>query len=110
MLPRAIRPFLPIRFRVMIHFIGWDDCLIHSGRRGKEPMRLFPKIPVASACALVASVLMCPGQSATFTSQAIADAFVTTGPDGSLSSSNFGAAGALAVSASGLPQGEFQSV
>jgi hypothetical protein len=53
---------------------------------------------------------MCPGQSATFTSQAIADAYVTTGADGSLSSSNFGAAGALAVSASGLPQGEFQSV
>lgn len=40
----------------------------------------------------------------------IADAFVTTGATGSLSTSNFGAAGALAVAAPGLPQGEFQTV
>jgi hypothetical protein len=36
-------------------------------------------------------------------------AFVTPGSNGSLSSSNFGGAGALSISASGLPQGEFQS-
>jgi hypothetical protein len=52
---------------------------------------------------------ICMGQSS-FSSQSIADSFVTTGPDGSLSASNFGGAGALGVSASGLPQGEFQSV
>jgi hypothetical protein len=49
----------------------------------------------------------CFGQ-ASFSSPSISDAFVTSG--GSLSSSNFGAAGSLAISASGLPQGEFQSV
>ncbi|MDB6022390.1 MAG: hypothetical protein JWQ04_2247 [Pedosphaera sp.] len=46
----------------------------------------------------------------TFTVSPIADAFVTPGASGSLSSSNFGNAGALAIAASGLPQGEFQSV
>jgi len=49
-------------------------------------------------------------QTGSFTSQAIADAFVTTGANGSLSSSNFGAAGALAIAAGGLPEGEFQTV
>jgi hypothetical protein len=63
-----------------------------------------------TACAFIVSTLISCGQPATFSSQSIADAFVTTGADGSLSSSNFGGAGALAVSASGLPQGEFQSV
>lgn len=48
--------------------------------------------------------------AATFSTAPIADAFVTPGANGSLSSSNFGAAGALAIAASGLPQGEFQSV
>ena len=40
----------------------------------------------------------------------IADAFVTTGPGGSLSLSNYGGAGALSVAAPGLSKGEFQSV
>lgn len=39
----------------------------------------------------------------------IADAFVTTGTGNSLVASNYGSAGALAVSASGLSKGEFQS-
>lgn len=39
-----------------------------------------------------------------------ADAYVTTGAGGALSGKNFGAAGALAISAGGLPGGEFQSV
>jgi hypothetical protein len=60
--------------------------------------------------AVFMSADICSAQTASFSSQAVADAFVTTGADGSLSSSNFGAAGALAVSAGGLPQGEFQSV
>lgn len=55
------------------------------------------------------TVGICLGQSS-FSSSSIADAFVATGANGSLSSSNFGAAGAMSLSASGLPQGEFQSV
>jgi len=39
-----------------------------------------------------------------------ADAFVTTGPTGNLSNSNYGGAGALSVAAPGSAQGEFQSV
>jgi hypothetical protein len=55
----------------------------------------------AGACASGATVL---------STNSIADAFVTPGSDGSLSTSNFGAAGALALAAPGLPQGEFQTV
>jgi len=53
-----------------------------------------------------------PGHSsgATFSLNPSADAFVTTGPTGNLSISNYGGAGALSVAASGLPQGQFQSV
>src|SRR5512146_3362191 len=40
----------------------------------------------------------------------ISDAFVTTGPTSNLSTSNYGAAGALSVAAPGSPKGEFQSV
>jgi hypothetical protein len=72
-------------------------------------MRQLFKLSVAFACGLFAAGV-CLGQGASFSSQSIADTFVTTGSDGSFSSSNFGSAGALAVSASGLPQGEFQSV
>jgi hypothetical protein len=39
-----------------------------------------------------------------------ADAFITTGPANSLSVNNYGAAGALALSAPGSSKGEFQSV
>jgi hypothetical protein len=68
------------------------------------------KFVVGLACALATAASVCRGQSVSFTSQATADAFVTTGANGSLSSSNFGGAGSLAISASGQPQGEFQSV
>jgi len=57
---------------------------------------------------MAASTLFCAGAS--FSTQSIADAFVTPGSDGTLSVSNFGGAGALAIAANGLPQGEFQSV
>ena len=73
-------------------------------------MRTSLKLAVACIGLIVASAVICSGQTGSFSSQSIADAFVTTGSDGSLSSSNFGGAGALAVGASGLPQGEFQSV
>lgn len=46
----------------------------------------------------------------TFSTTATADAFVTTGPGGSLSANNFGGDGSLAVSAAGLPGGQFQSL
>lgn len=49
-------------------------------------------------------------QVGSFTAEPIADAFVATGPNGNLSGDNFGAAGALAIAAPGLPEGEFQSV
>lgn len=65
---------------------------------------------VVCACVIAGSAVVCSGQTGSFTSQAIADAFVTPGANGSLSSSNFGGAGALAIAASGLPEGEFQSV
>lgn len=50
--------------------------------------------------------------AANFPTTPIADAFVTTGPGpaNSQSVSNYGAAGALAIAAPGLSQGEFQTV
>jgi len=45
-----------------------------------------------------------------YTTNAIADVFVATGPTGNLGNNNYGGGGALAVAASGLPNGEFQSV
>jgi hypothetical protein len=49
-------------------------------------------------------------QAATVTMNPSADAFVTTGPSGSLSANNYGGAGALSVAAPGLARGEFQSL
>jgi hypothetical protein len=66
------------------------------------------KWAVVAAAGLLAVVGF--GQTASFTTQPFADAFVTPGASGSLSTSNFGAAGSLAIAAPGLPQGEFQSV
>ncbi len=71
-------------------------------------MRTLARLFIAGG--LIASGFICSAQSSSFNSQPIADAFVTPGADGSLSSSNFGAAGALAVAAGDLPQGEFQTV
>lgn len=71
-------------------------------------MKMLSKAVMIGAMAV--SVTLCSGQSGSFTSQPIADAFVTPGATGSLSSSNFGAAGALAIAAGDLPQGQFQTV
>lgn len=49
-------------------------------------------------------------QIASFPAEPIADAFVATGSNGNFSGDNFGAAGALAIAAPGLPEGEFQTV
>src|SRR5262249_12990547 len=56
--------------------------------------------------------LLCPSAArpATASTVAFSDSFVTTGPGGGLSASNYGSAGALAPAAPGKPQGEFQSV
>lgn len=48
--------------------------------------------------------------AASYTTTAISDAFVATGPAGNLADNNYGGGGALGVAASGLPNGEFQSV
>ena len=71
-------------------------------------MKSLFKVVLAAVVALTAAV--CIGQPASFTVLPNADAFVTPGTSGSLSSSNFGAAGSLAIAAPGLPEGEFQSV
>jgi len=64
---------------------------------------------------LQAAILLCllsagPGFAATFSVNPVADAFVTPGPSGNLSTNNYGGAGALSIAAPGLAQGEFQSV
>ena len=64
---------------------------------------------VTAFAALFISLLRGVGASS-FTITPVADAFVTTGATGNFSGNNFGLAGALAISAGGLPQGEFQSV
>ncbi len=63
-----------------------------------------------AAGVLVSSAMAGFGQTGSFSVQPFADAFVTTGASGSLSVSNFGGAGSLAIGAPGLAQGEFQSV
>jgi len=65
---------------------------------------------LAVMVAIIVPTVIGLGQTASFSVQPSADAFVTPGATGSLSSSNFGAAGSLAIAAPGLPQGEFQSV
>ncbi|HWY76611.1 MAG TPA: hypothetical protein VN281_13385 [Verrucomicrobiae bacterium] len=49
-------------------------------------------------------------RAAVFSTNSFSDAFVTTGPTGNFRGNNYGSAGALGVSAPGLPKGEFQSV
>src|SRR5262245_37722351 len=51
-----------------------------------------------------------PALGATFSANPTADAFVTAGAGGALSGNNYGGAGAISLSAAGLPQGEQQSV
>ena len=48
--------------------------------------------------------------AATYSTNSFADAFVAAGPTGNLGQNNYGGGGALAVAASGLPNGEFQTV
>src|SRR5215472_5783797 len=62
------------------------------------------------AILLLANILVTTRWAASFSLTPASDAFVTTGPSGDLSNNNYGGAGAIAVSAPGLAQGEFQSV
>src|SRR5436190_22393788 len=48
--------------------------------------------------------------AASYSTNSFADAFVASGPTGNLSGNNYGGGGALAVAASGLPNGEFQTL
>jgi len=66
----------------------------------------------APCCLAAATILLValPASGASVTATAFSDAFVATGPTGNLSGNNFGSAGALAISAGALPNGEFQSV
>jgi hypothetical protein len=69
------------------------------------------KITLKAGLALLALALGTVSSfAATVTVNPSIDSLVTTGPSGNLSSSNYGAAGALAISAPGLSKGEFQSV
>jgi hypothetical protein len=68
------------------------------------------RIPTAAAMAAIFMATLCHCSADTFTTTPISDAFVATGPTGNLSGDNFGAAGALAVAAADLPQGQFQTV
>lgn len=71
-----------------------------------------PKL-LPSGHALLAAIysgMLCVCGAATFSTNPLADVLVTTGPGGTLSANNYGAAGGLAVAASGLPKGAFQSV
>jgi hypothetical protein len=68
--------------------------------------RLFSSLISAVACSGTLSIAF----AASYTTDAVSDAFVATGPAGNLSNNNYGGGGALTVAASGLPNGEFQSV
>jgi hypothetical protein len=54
--------------------------------------------------------MLSAGHAASYTNMAISDAFVANGPTGNLGDNNYGGGGALAVAASSLPNGEFQSL
>lgn len=63
--------------------------------------------PVAFFLCLRANAFLVTGS---YSVAPIANAYVTTGPDGNLSGDNFGGDGSLAVAAGALPNGQFQSI
>src|SRR5262245_42988572 len=69
----------------------------------RQLVRFFPVVILVVGSAARSS-------AATFGVTNFSDAMVTTGPAGNLVNSNYGGAGAISISATGLPQGEFQSV
>jgi len=73
-------------------------------------MKKISRPPIFPIIATFISGLLPTGFAASYSATAISDAFVATGPTGNLSNNNYGGGGALAVAASGLSNGEFQSV
>ncbi len=74
-------------------------------------MRVRLKLLSAWWGTIIVSCAISAAQTGSVSLVPVADAFVTSGgASGSLSNNNFGAAGSLAIAASGLPEGEFQSV
>lgn len=92
----------------MIHLsrVAGPPRRLGAPRGGRRGHCLWFGVLTAALCFLSAHLSV----AATFSASASGDAFVTTGPSGNLSGSNFGGAGALSVAAPGKPQGEFQSV
>jgi hypothetical protein len=70
------------------------------------------KRPLLLSLAALAITLATPAgvRAAVVTVNPSADAFVTTGPTNNLTANNYGGGGALGISATGSPNGEFQSV
>src|SRR5438270_2720082 len=87
-----------------------DDMLSTIDPRMKSIPNPLPgcAASVLAVCFLAGVSICC--SAASYSTNSSADAFVAAGPGGSLSGDNFGNAGALAVAAGALPQGEFQSV
>jgi hypothetical protein len=73
-------------------------------------MKTIPVRYLLQTALLLTAVWAKPAFSASFSLNPIADAFVTTGPSGSLSNNNYGGAGALSVAGAGQAKGEFQSL
>jgi hypothetical protein len=73
-------------------------------------MNMTFRLLLFSMLATFCSGMLPGGFAASYTTTAVSDAFVATGPTGNLSNNNYGGGGALAVASSGLPNGEFQSV
>src|SRR5262249_37438714 len=108
---RMSRPAIPrlsLRISLMATRISaWEERRIHRDAGEMQYMTKGLKF-LAAIVGVVFVSGICVGQTASFSSQATADAFA----DSSQGDSNFGAAGSLAVSANNpttLPQGEFQS-
>ena len=76
----------------------------------EPPMRIRNSLRPAVALLGITLTASLPVRGAVVNLNPTADAFVTTGPANNLATNNYGGAGALAVSAAGSSQGEFQSV
>lgn len=90
----------------------YDMIMSVSMNSTHRPPLLRPILPVLLAALLISAaraattITLQPGGAGSSN----ADAFVATGPSNNLVANNYGAAGALAVSAAGLPKGVFDSL
>jgi hypothetical protein len=96
--------------------MAWSDLLpLYNFTISLYPLKGYPMKPIPARCLLQTAILLTvvwahPAFSASFSLNPSADAFVTTGPSGSLSNNNYGGAGALSVAGAGQAKGEFQSL